>query len=64
MIKEVIYGLGGFDPNKENDNIIKVIHYSETELTQIEAVKAREIQRQQLLEKLGITEEEARLLLG
>jgi hypothetical protein len=25
MPKEVIYGLGGYDPSKPNDNIIEVI---------------------------------------
>lgn len=64
VIKSVVYGLGGFDLSKPNNNIIETIYYTEQELELLETEKTQAAARQALLNKLGITEEEARLLLG
>jgi hypothetical protein len=63
-IKEIVYGLGGFDESKPNNNVIETIYYSEEELVNLEAEAAKAQARQALLDKLGITEDEAKLLLG
>lgn len=31
MRKEIIYGLGGFDPSKPNDNIVEIIELPDME---------------------------------
>ena len=64
ITKSVVYGEGGFDDTKPNNNIIETIYYTEAELAQIEAEAAKEAARQALLDKLGITADEAKLLLG
>jgi hypothetical protein len=64
QIKSIIFGLGGYDESKPNDNIIEVVYYTAEELAEIEAEKSKEANRQALLDKLGITAEEAQLLLG
>lgn len=63
-IKEIVYGLGGFDESKPNNNVIETIYYSDEELSQLEIKRAQNAAKSALLERLGITEEEARLLLG
>jgi len=63
-IKNVIYGLGGFDESKPNNNVVEVEYYTAEELAIVEAEETKAAQRQALLDKLGITEDEARLLLG
>jgi hypothetical protein len=63
-IKSVVYGLGGFDKSKPNNNVVEVEYYSDEELPIIEAQEAKLAARQAILDRLGLTEEEARLLLG
>jgi hypothetical protein len=63
-IKSIVYGLGGFDETKPNNNLTETIYYSVEELATLAEAEAKETQRQALLSRLGITEEEARILLG
>lgn len=63
-IKSIVYGIGGYDETKPNNNIIETIYYTDDELAALEAQTAKEAARQALLDKLGITAEEAALLLG
>lgn len=63
-IKTVHYGLGGEDESKPNNNIIEIEYYSEKELAELAAQEAKVAAKAALLERLGITEEEAKLLLG
>ena len=64
-IKTITYGEGGFDESKPNNNVVEVEYYTDEELAQLEAeAAAKTAARQALLNKLGITEEEARLLLS
>jgi hypothetical protein len=64
VIKTVVYGLGGFDQTKPNDNVVETIYYTADELAELETRAAKEVTRQALLDKLGITADEAKLLLG
>ena len=60
-IKSIVYNVGGFDNSKPDNNIVETIYYTDEELAQqvkTEALKTA------LLAKLGITEDEARLLLS
>lgn len=63
-IKEIVYGIGGFDESKPDNNVVETIYYTDTELTEIAEADAKAAQRRAILEHLGITEEEARILLG
>lgn len=63
-IKSIVYGVGGYDKTKENDNIIEVIYYTDEELLELQKEKDKTTQKAALLEKLGITESEAKLLLS
>jgi hypothetical protein len=64
QIKTVIYGEGGFDESKPDNNIVETVYYSNEELVEQAEAEAKAAQRQALLSRLGITEEEARILLG
>ena len=63
-IKSVVYGEGGYDETKTNNNVVSIEYYTDDELTIVEAEETKAATRAALLEKLGITEEEAKLLLG
>lgn len=64
VIKSVTYGEGGFDESKPNNNIVATEYYTDDELAELEAEEAKAATKAALLEKLGITEQEAKLLLG
>jgi hypothetical protein len=63
-IKSIIYGEGGYDESKPDNNVISYEYYSEEELTQLELQAKAEADKAALLNRLGITQEEAQLLLG
>jgi hypothetical protein len=63
-IKEVVYGLGGYDESKPNNNLLTIEYYSSEEQTIIEAEEAKATAKAALLAQLGITEEQAKLLLS
>ena len=63
-IKTVIYGLGGHDESKPDNNVIEIIYYTEDELTALEAEEAKAAAKAALLAQLGITEKQAKLLLS
>lgn len=60
MAIEIVYGIGGFDPTKPNNNIIEEIEIPDV-------IDVTETARQSALEKLnklGLTEQEIRSLLA
>ena len=59
MKKQVVFGIGGYDPTKSNDNIVEEIEL----LDDLEDLTTK-AKRQALLDRLGISEEEADLLFG
>jgi len=63
-IKTVVYGEGGFDELKPENNVVEIVYYTKDELDVIATEEAKAAQKAALLERLGITEDEARLLLG
>jgi len=63
-IKSVVYGLGGYDDTKPDNNLIKTEYYTVAELAALEAEEAKAAAKNALLSKLGITAEEAVLLLS
>jgi hypothetical protein len=63
-VKSVTYGVGGFDESKPNNNLVETIYYSDAELEELAEAEAKAVQKAALLERLGITEDEAKLLLG
>jgi hypothetical protein len=63
-IKEIVYGVGGYDETKPKNNVIETVYYSDDELAELEAAEQKAAEKAALLKKLGITAEEAKLLLG
>ena len=63
-IKEVVYGIGGFDESKPDNNIVEINYYTDEELELLAEQESKDADKAALLERLGITEEEARLLLA
>ena len=63
-IKSVVYGLGGYDETKPNNNLVFTEYYSKDELIALETEEAKAAEKQALLERLGITADQAKLLLG
>jgi hypothetical protein len=64
QIKSVIYGLGGYDESKPNNNIIETEYYTDAELAELAEEEAKATAKAALLTQLGITEEQAKLLLS
>lgn len=63
-IKAIVYGLGGYDETKENNNVVEIEYYTAEEEAQLLVKEEAAAAKAALLEKLGITEEEAKLLLS
>jgi hypothetical protein len=62
MDKTVVYGIGGYDPSKPNNNIVE-----EYEEEYSDATESLELVRETALEKLrniGLTDEEINAILG
>ena len=64
QIKSVTYGLGGYDETKPDNNIVSYEYYSKEELDVIAAEAQKAADKAALLAQLGITDEQAKLLLG
>lgn len=64
QIKSVNYGLGGYDETKPDNNITETLYYTNAELDELAAQAQKAADRAALLAQLGITEEQAKLLLG
>jgi len=64
QIKSVIYGAGGFDESKPENNVIEIVYYTKEEMAEITQAETKETAKAALLNKLGITAEEAKLLLS
>lgn len=60
-MKSTTFGVGGFDPNKPDSNIVEEVDIPEPELTPEEVAKNSAIQK---LQALGLTEEEALAIVG
>jgi hypothetical protein len=63
-IKGVVYGIGGFDESKPNNNLVETIYYTDEELAVQAEAEAKTTAKAALLTQLGITEEQAKLLLS
>jgi hypothetical protein len=56
-MQEFIYGIGGYDESKPNNNLIEIVDHPDPEPTHLDLA----IQK---LTKLGLTEDEARAIAG
>jgi len=63
-IKEIVYGIGGFDESKPDNNVVETLYYSAAELTEIAKADAKAAEKQAILDRLGLTADEAKLILG
>ena len=64
QIKTVIYGEGGFNETKPNNNVVSIEYYTNDELVEQSEAEAKAQAKAALLAQLGITEEQAKLLLS
>ena len=64
QIKSVIYGVGGFDESKPENNVIEIVYYTKDELVEIAQTEAKETQRQAILDRIGLTADELKTILG
>jgi hypothetical protein len=63
-IKSVTYGLGGYDETKPDNNVVETTFYTDAEMAELEAEAQKAADKAALLTKLGITADEAKLLLS
>ena len=63
-IKAVVFGEGGYDETKPDNNVVETIYYSNEELAQLEAKAKAEADKAALLARLGLTEDELKTILG
>lgn len=63
-IKSVTYGLGGYDESKPDNNVVETTFYTDVEMAELEAEATKAAEKAALLTKLGITDDEAKLLLS
>jgi hypothetical protein len=56
-----VYGLGGYDPSKPNNNVIEQYEVPDPEPTPEELARASAVAK---LQALGLTEQEALALVG
>lgn len=59
-MQNIVYGLGGYDPSKPNNNIVEVIELPD-EAVIVDPVKEAAIAK---LSKLGLTDEEIKAVIG
>jgi len=64
VVKSVVYGVGGFIETEPNNNIVEVTYYTDAELTLLQAEETRRTARAAILDRLGLTAEEAAILLS
>ena len=63
-IKEVVYGLGGFDDSKPENNLVEIIYYTKDELEQLAQAEAKETAKAAILDRIGLTADELKTILG
>ena len=63
-IKSIVYGEGGHDESKPENNVVEIVYYTKDELAALEVQEVKAAEKQALLDRLGITADEAKLLLG
>ena len=63
-IKSIVYGIGGYDESKPDNNLVETVYYTDAELAELAAKEAKAAEKAALLAKLGISQDEAKLLLS
>ena len=63
-IKTVVYGEGGHDESKPDNNVIEIIYYTKDELVALEAEESKEAEKQAILDRIGLTADELKMILG
>jgi hypothetical protein len=63
-IKEIVYGLGGFDESKPDNNLVEVVYYTKDELAELAQAEAKETAKAAILDRIGLTADELKTILG
>ncbi len=53
-IKTIVYGQGGHDESKPENNVIEIIYYTKDELAALEVEKSKEAEKQAIWATTGI----------
>ena len=64
QIKTVIYGEGGFDETKPDNNVVEIVNYSKDELAEIAEAQVKATAKAALLDRIGLTADELKTILG
>jgi hypothetical protein len=59
-MQQIIYGLGGYDPSKPNNNIVEVVELADEPVV-VDPVKEAAMTK---LRNLGLTDEEIQAVIG
>jgi hypothetical protein len=63
-IKNVVFGLGGYDETKPKNNIIETEYYTDEELVLEAEAEAKAAAKAAILDRLGLTADELKTILG
>ena len=63
-IKSVVYGEGGHDESKPENNVIEIVYYTKDELAQLAEAEAKETAKSAILDRIGLTADELKTILG
>ena len=63
-IKSIIYGEGGFDETKPDNNVVEIVNYSKDELAEIAEAQVKATAKAALLDRIGLTADELQTILG
>jgi hypothetical protein len=63
-IKAVVYGEGGFDASKPDDNVVEIVYYTNAELKEVTEQETIAANKQAILDRIGLTADELQTILG
>ena len=63
-IKSIVYGIGGYDESKPENNVIEIIYYTKDELAELAEAEAKETAKAAILDRIGLTADELKTILG
>jgi len=63
-IKSVTYGLGGYDETKPENNVVEIVYYTKEELAEIAEAEIKATAKAAILDRIGLTADELKTILG
>jgi hypothetical protein len=63
-VKLITFGLGGYDETKPKNNIVETEYYTDEELALEAEAQAKENAKAAILDRIGLTADELKTILG